>query len=283
MIEAYRLMLTSRAVDEKCQRFLAQGEPVPNYHSGVGMEALYAGAGLALEESDYLQFTYRAYATLLAKGVTLDELAGDLLLRNSGTTAGYGGIMHVTAPDRGIVGRNSVFGSRYGIAVGLGHSIKVRRERRAVFSAFGEAEGSRGPLFEALNVACLQKLPILFCAENNGFSISSRTEQLYAGGNMSDLVRGFPMPVASVDGNDVEAVYHAVRSLLGYARAGLGPAYLECRTYRIDAHIPTDEDWRYRTQEEIDEWRKADPIVRFTARLKEEGLLDDAAAERMRR
>jgi pyruvate dehydrogenase E1 component alpha subunit len=234
-LSAYRLMLISRAIDDNCTTVLDSGRSVPNYHSGRGQEALVA-LGLVLDRQDYLQYTYRDFAPLLAKGLSVEQLVADLRLKVGGTTAGFGGIMHVTAPNLGIPGRNSVFGSRFGIAVGLALSAVAQRDRRVVMSIYGEAEGGRGPLHEAINFACLRSLPIIFVAENNGFSISARTAELFAGGDMSTMWRGMPMPVVKVDGNDVDAVGLAAAGAVDRARAGLGPSLVEVVTYRIDAH-----------------------------------------------
>src|SRR4051812_2486965 len=123
-VQALRLMLLSRAIDDACTGALAAGKPIPNYHSARGQEAL-AALGMVLREGDYLQFTYRDFAPLLAKGLPLEALVGDLRLKANGTTAGFGGIMHVASPEHGIVGRNSIFGSRFGIAVGLALSAQL--------------------------------------------------------------------------------------------------------------------------------------------------------------
>jgi TPP-dependent pyruvate/acetoin dehydrogenase alpha subunit len=269
-LAAYRLMLTSRGIDDRCQRLLASGVRVPNYHSGVGQEAMSVGVGLSAQSNDYLLFTYRDFGMLLAKGIDLSVLAGDLLLRTSGGSHGHGGIMHVVSADHGVVGRNSIFGSRFGIAVGLG--LAAAREQQVVICPFGEAEGTRGPLYEALNLACLLQLPVIFVAENNGFSISSRTERLYAAGGMSGMFRAAPLPVAVVDGNDVAAVYHACAAAVEFARAGLGPVFLEMKTYRIDPHIPGDDDSRYRSPEEVEVWRQRDPIGVCERRITQSGF-----------
>lgn len=278
MLSAFRLMLLSRAFDDECQRILSAGGEVPNYHSARGQEAASAGLGMPLREDDYMQFGYRDFGMLLAKGVTPDELAGDLLLKTTGTTRGYGGIMHVSAPRIGIVGRNSVFGSRYGIAVGLAFSALHRGEGQVVISPFGEAEGARGPLYEAINFACVRRLPIVFVAQNNGYSISSRTGDLFAGGDMSSIWRGAPMPVSVVDGNDIEAVHAAAAGAVANARAGLGPALLEVVSYRIDGHIPTEVESLgaidYQPLEEVEAWRAKDPIARARKRLEELGASD---------
>ena len=159
LVEAYRLMLLSRAIDEACVDLAHKGVAVPNYHGARGQEALYAGVGVALQPADQLLYNYRAFATLLAKGITLEELAADLLMNARGTSRGHGGIMHVTAPERGIPGRNGVFGSKFGIALGLAQEIVLHRRQAAVVCMFGEAEGNRGGLYEAMNIAALRTAP----------------------------------------------------------------------------------------------------------------------------
>ena len=281
-VTAYRLMLTSRIIDDRCQELIAGGGFVPNYHSGRGQEALSVALGLAPEPQDYLMYTYRDFGALLAKGVTETELAADLLLKATGTTGGFGGIMHVVAPEHGIVGRNGVFGSRFGIGIGLALASVRLDEGRVVVCAFGEAEASRGPLYEALNMACLSDLPVLFVAQNNGFAIAARTRDMFASGNMSGLWQGAPLPVVTVDGNDMGAVYEAVQVGLDHCRAGFGPYFLEAFTYRVDAHFPDDDDTQYRAVEELDEWRAKDPITRWEASLREHATLDDDGFKRVR-
>ncbi len=220
LIDAYRLMLLSRAIDDACVELAHKGVPVPNYHGARGQEALYAGVGVALRPADYLLYNYRAFATLLAKGITLNELVGDLLMNTCGTSRGHGGIMHVTAPERGIVGRNGVFGSKFGIALGLAQEIVLHRRQAAVVCMFGEAEGNRGGLYEAMNIAALRQLPILFLAENNGYAVAASTDLVYSTGDMSGQLSGFPMPVLKIDGNDVEAVADRSQPLGGAGAIG---------------------------------------------------------------
>lgn len=284
-VAAYRLMLVSRAVDDACLRVLAAGDAVPNYHSARGQEAL-AAFGMVLDDRDYLQFTYRDFAPLLAKGLPLEALVADLRLKATGTTRGFGGIMHVAAPELGIVGRNSIFGSRFGIAVGLALSAQLEGRGRVVMCLYGEAEGGRGPIYEAINFACLRSLPIVFAAENNGFCISARTAELYAGGDMSGQWRGMPMPVVAVDGNDVAAVHAAAAAAVLRARSGLGPSLIEAVTYRIDAHFPTEAEFLgrfdYRTEAEIAAWRAKDPVDRAERGVLASGALDAAAVAALR-
>lgn len=275
LLEGYRHMLTSRALDDACKQRVAEGLSAWNFHSGTGQEATSVALAAGLTDDDFYLYTHRDYGGLLTRGVPLESLLADMLFRTSGTNRGFGGIMHVVDPARGIVGRNGVFGSRYGIALGLGLGLKRHSRNGCVMVSFGEAEGSRGPLYEALNVACLWQLPVVFVAVNNGFSVSARTADLFAGGDMSTLWKGFPLPVLRVDGNDFETVAASSMALYERARRGGGPSFLECQTYRIDAHIPRDTQ-PYRTPDEVAVWRRKDPVARLEQSLKERGLMDAA-------
>ena len=276
LIEAYRLMLLSRAIDETCVDLAHKGVPVPNYHGARGQEAVYAGVGVALQADDYLLYNYRAFATLLAKGVSLEELLGDLLMNSLGTSRGHGGIMHVTRPDRGIVGRNGVFGSKFGIALGLAQEIVVTGREAAVVCMFGEAEGNRGGLYEAMNIAALRKLPILFLAENNGYAVAAPTSLLYATGDMSGQLKSFPMPVLKIDGNDIAAVTTQAGSLVDRARSGWGPAFLECVAVRLDPHHLHDDQSKYRDPASLEAAWAQEPIARASKLLLRSGSTEEA-------
>ena len=278
MLAGYRLMVESRAIDDVCVALFNKDVPVPNYHGARGQEALYAGVGLALRGPDYLLYNYRAFATLIAKGVTLTELANDLLMTADGTSRGHGGIMHVSAPERGIVGRNGVFGSKFGIALGLAQEIVLNQRSATVVCMFGEAEGNRGGLYEALNVAALRNLPIVFVAENNGYAVAAKTTLLYSTGDMSGMVRGFPIPVSKIDGNDLELVENEVSAMCQRSRGGAGPSFVECVTYRLDPHHAHDDDSKYRDSTVLATHWEREPIARFEVRMRQSGFSDDELA-----
>jgi pyruvate dehydrogenase E1 component alpha subunit len=231
---------------------------------------------LALTPDDYLLYNYRAFATLLAKGVTLEELMGDLLMNTRGTSRGHGGIMHVTKPDCGIVGRNGVFGSKFGIALGLAQEVVLNGRNAAVACMFGEAEGNRGGLYEALNIACLRKLPILFVAENNGFAVAAPTKVLYSTGDVTGQLKSFPMPVEKIDGNDIEAVEGEAGRLAERARSGAGPALLECVTVRLDPHHLHDDQSKYRDAKSLEAAWAQEPIARAGRLLRQAGFSEEA-------
>lgn len=271
LLRIYATMMLSRRFDEACGRMLAAGTVPPHYHSGIGQEALMVASVAPLRPSDQMIYTHRGYGHLLAKGVSLREIALDMFFRAGGTNNGFGGVMHVNRPDLGVPGREGVFGTRFGIAAGLAMASQRRHNDQVTVCFYGEAAGARGLLYEALNMAVLWSLPVIYIAENNGWSVSTRTEWLYPQSRMSRVWRGFEIPVSVVDGNDVEAIYYAVNTAVERARRGLGPSVIEGLTYRIDPHIWWD-DAAYQSLDEIAMWREKDPIHQFESRLLEMGV-----------
>jgi TPP-dependent pyruvate/acetoin dehydrogenase alpha subunit len=282
LTRAYQLMVMSRAIDDACDALMAGGHPVPNYHGARGQEALYAGVGVVLDPVDYLLYNYRAFATLLAKGVGLTALIGDLMMNQTGTTRGHGGIMHVHDRKNGIVGRNGVFGSKFGIALGLAQRLVLGGTPGAVACMFGEAEGNRGGLYEAINLAVLRRLPVVFLAENNGYAVAAPTPVVYGTGDMSSIWSSTALPVRKLDGNDVRQVIAVTGDALQAARAGQGPAFIELVTTRLDAHHAHDDQYLYRTAEQLNLAWAGDPIRRARAALEEAGV-DPAELDRLER
>lgn len=276
VLKAYRVMLTSRLLDEFCeQEFVEKGVNLRHYHSSIGQEALSAGGAAGLRKNDFLYYTHRGVAPLLAKGIPLEKVMRDLFFKPGGTNRGTGSVMHSLAPELGIPGRNGVFGDRFTIASGLALSAKLRDTQQVAVCYYGEAAASRGMYYEALNLAVLWKLPVVFLGENNGFSISSRTREIYATGDLSSMWKGYDIPVVKFDGNDIVAVLGAMETAVERAREGKGPSVLEGVTYRISAHIPMEAQYAYRSKDEVEEWRKKDPILRARAYLTEQGVWDE--------
>lgn len=229
------------------------------------------GSVAPLRQSDQIIYTHRGYGQLMAKGVSVKEIALDTFMKHGGTNNGMGGVMHVSRPDLGVPGREGVFGTRFSIAVGLAMAAQLDGRDDVTVCYYGEAAGARGILYEALNMAVIWKLPVIFIAENNGWSYSIRTDRLYPQGRMSRVWRGFDIPVEEFDGNDVEAVYDCVSRAVDRARSGLGPSVLEGLTYRIDPHHWFDQA-KYQPAEEIARWRECDPIARTRILLSGRGM-----------
>lgn len=287
LLAAYRSMLASRRFDEICGRMIADGDAVPHFHSGVGQEALSVGAVIDLRPDDKLIYTHRGYAHVLAKGISLETLVLDTFMKAGGTNNGLGGNMHISDRARGVIGREGAFGSRFGIAVGLALAHLRDETDDVVMCFYGEAAGARGLLYEAMNMAVLWDLPIVFVAENNGWSFSSRTEWLFPEGRMARVWRGFDIPVSEVDGNSIEAVNEAASMAVRRARRGEGPSVIEGMTYRVDPHIWFDKA-AYQPPDEIAKWRERDPVRSVRELMGDRGVpqadvgaVDDAIAAEM--
>jgi TPP-dependent pyruvate/acetoin dehydrogenase alpha subunit len=266
-----RLMVMSRRLDEICGGLLREGMVVPHYHSGRGQEALMVASVMPLRTPDTLIYTHRGYGHLMAKGVSVLEIFCDLFNKRGGTNDGFGGVMHVSRPEIGVPGREGVFGTRFGIAVGMALANVLLESEDVVACFYGEAAGARGQLYESLNMAVLWKLPVVFVAENNGWSFSSRTEWLYPEARMTRVWRGFDIPVWEVDGNDAIAIWRTMAKAVDRARKGEGPSVIEGLTYRLDPHIWYD-DALYQDEKELASWLARDPIEKLERQLVERGM-----------
>lgn len=280
-LSIYHTMWLSRFFDDRCNAIVKSGNSVPHFHSGTGQEALMVGSVAPLRRTDQIIYTHRGYGHLMAKGVSVREIALDTFMKFGGTNNGMGGVMHVSRPDLGVPGREGVFGTRFSIAAGIALAAQLDGRDDVTVCYYGEAAGARGILYEAMNMAVLWKLPVIFVAENNGWSYSIRTSRLYPEGRMSRVWRGFEIPVEVFDGNDVEAVHDAVGRACERARAGDGPSVLEGLTYRIDAHHWFDKA-KYQPADEISQWREKDPILRAYKNLIERGV-DKSDLDRLKR
>lgn len=277
LLKTYEIMLESRILDEFCEKdFVDKGVNLRHYHSGIGQEALSVAGPISLWKTDYLYYTHRGVAPLLAKGVSLDAVMRDLFFKPGGTNRGSGSVMHTIAPDVGIVGRNGVFGDRFTIASGLALAAKTRKTQNVAMCYYGEAAAARGMYYEAMNHAVLWKLPVIFVGENNGFSVNSRTKDIFATGDLSSMWKGYDIPVVQFDGNDAVACLEAMEAAIERARKGDGPSVLEGITYRVSAHIPFEAQFAYRTQPEIDEWQRKDPVARLKTVIIEAGVWGEA-------
>jgi pyruvate dehydrogenase E1 component alpha subunit len=279
----YKLMLATRRFDERIQELVDSGVYLPHFHSGWGQEALSIGGVLPLEERDYLLYTHRGYGHLIAKGVPLKLLMADIYCKVGGTNDGMGNIMHAVYPQKGIVGRNGVFGARFGVAAGLALAAKMKRTGQVVACFYGEAEGNRGPFMESVNLMTLWRLPVVLIAENNGFSISTRQTSTYPSDRMADMGKSFGIPARTIDGNDARAVYEAVDEAVEKARRGDGPSLVEGKTYRVPIHKPGDDDTKYRSRMEIEQWKKRDPVKRLRQELLAAGVLTPKVEEDLER
>ena len=273
-VELLRQMLLSRYFDEKVNDLYAEGKVHGTAHFYVGQESVAVGAIAALKEGDVITSTHRGHGHAIAFGLDVDRMAAELLGQATGYCHGKGGSMHIADVGAGMLGANGIVGGSMGIACGAGWAFKRRNQDHAALCFFGEGAANEGIFHETLNLAAIWKLPVVFVCENNQYGMSMSVKKATAIENISDRASAYGMPGVTVAGTDLDEVYGATLEALERARAGEGPTLLEAITYRYLGHSKSDANL-YRTREEIQTWRKQDPIQRFAMVLENEGALKE--------
>lgn len=280
---AYRLMLTIRCFEEKVEALFARGLIHGTAHAAIGQEAAAAGACLALRRGrDYVTSTHRGHGHCLACGGDARRIMAELFGKETGYSRGRGGSQLMADFSLGFLGSNGITGGGIPVATGAALSFKLRRARRVALCFFGDGAANQGVFHEALNMAALWNLPVVYVCENNRYAMSMPVERAMAVSGIAERAPGYGMPGLTVDGNDLDAVYRAVTAAAQRARRGEGPTLIECRTYRLSGHSRGDPRC-YRTREEEAQWRRRDPIPAYRARLRERGLLSADEDRRLRR
>ena len=272
--ELLRQMLLSRHFDEKVNDLYAEGKVHGTAHFYVGQESVAVGAIAALKKGDVITSTHRGHGHAIAFGLDVDRMAAELLGQATGYCHGKGGSMHIADVGAGMLGANGIVGGSMGIACGAGLAFKRRGQDHAALCFFGEGAANEGIFHEALNLAAIWRLPVIFVCENNQYGMSMSVKKATAIENISDRAAAYGMPGVTVDGTELDEVYKATSEALERARAGEGPTLLEAITYRYLGHSKSDANL-YRTREEIQMWREQDPIQQFAMKLEEEGLLKE--------
>jgi TPP-dependent pyruvate/acetoin dehydrogenase alpha subunit len=274
LLSLYRTMVTIRKFETLAGELFAAGKIAGFIHLSIGQEASSAGVCSVLRPDDYITTTHRGHGHVIAKGGDLKKMFAELMGRKTGYCKGKGGSMHIADFSLGILGANGVVAGGFPIIVGAGLSIKLRGTDQVAVCFFGDGASNRGPFHEALNMASIWKLPILFVCENNQYA--STTSFSYSTSVKSIAVRakGYGIPGKSVDGNHVLQVREAALEAVKRARSGNGPTLLENRTYRMRGHFEGDPQ-RYRTKEEVEQFAQEDPIYLFRNLLKEKKVLPE--------
>ena len=257
-----RQMWLIRAFEEKAENLYAQGKIHGTMHLSIGMEASAVSAVAALQPDDYILSTHRGHGHCIAKGADLDRMMAEFMGKETGYCRGRGGSMHIADVAGGNLGANGVVAGGIPIAVGVGLSQKMQGTGRVCLCFFGDGAANSGPFHEALNMAAIWTLPVVFVCENNQYAMSYPASKAFAIPRISDRAAGYGMRGETVDGNDLNAVYAAVSRAVERARAGEGPSLVENVTYRWRGHSKSDAN-RYRSREEIEAWKEKDPIARF--------------------
>ena len=274
----HALMWRIRAFEETAVAAQRAGLVLGAIHPSIGQEAVATGICANLERDDLLLSTHRGHGHTLAKGADARAMMRELFGRAGGTCGGKGGSMHITDFGVGMLGANGVVGANIHIAVGAAQALRLRGSNAIVTCIFGDGAINRGPFLEGLNWARVFDLPVLFVCEDNGFSATTRTAELTGGPGAVARAESLGLPAASLDGNDLIAVDAAARDAIAKVRAGVGPRFLHCRTYRLSGHTAVDPA-TYRPAEEVEDWRRACPIDRLAGALELAGVDPDALTE----
>ncbi len=270
MLALYRTMQTIRRFEEVACQLLVDGKIPATLHASIGQEAVATGVCHALAPRDMILTNHRGHGHCIAKGTNLDAMMAELMGKAAGTNRGRGGSMHIADPDLGILGANGIVGGGVPIAVGAAYAARVRESGQVVACFFGDGAANEGGVHEAMNIASLWKLPVVFVCEHNGYA-EMTPQRVHS--SVEDLARraaAYDMPGVTVDGNDVLAVLAAAEEAVARARRGEGPTLLEGKTFRVRGHFEGDPQ-RYKPPDEQAEWKGRDPLTRWRAYLSERG------------
>jgi pyruvate dehydrogenase E1 component alpha subunit len=249
-------------------------------HLSIGQEAVATGVCAALRQTDFITSTHRGHSHCIAKGADLTRMMAELLAKQTGYCRGRGGSMHIADAKTGNLGANGIVAGGIPIATGAALAQKLKKTDSVVVSFFGDGATNEGAFHEALNLASVWELPVIFVCENNKYGMSFSTAKSMKVEKISDRAAAYAMPGVTVDGNDVDAVYEAAKEAVERARAGKGPTLIECVTYRHKGHSKSDKNL-YRTKEEIEFWKTKDPVGKFETLLIEKGILSKEQTEQI--
>ena len=272
MTEMLEKMYLIRAFEEKAEELYTLGKIHGTMHLSIGMEASAVGSILTLNPDDLILSTHRGHGHCIAKNGDINLMMAEFMGKECGYCRGRGGSMHIADVDGGNLGANGVVAGGLPIAVGVGLGLKMEKKNRVHICFFGDGAANEGAFHEALNMAAVFNLPVVFICENNHYGMSMSYKKAMKIDKISDRASSYGMPGVNVDGNDVIAVYSAVAEAIDRARDGGGPTLIENVTYRWRGHSKSDAN-RYRTKEEIDEWKAKDPIPRLADQMLSEGRL----------
>jgi pyruvate dehydrogenase E1 component alpha subunit len=267
-------MLRIRRFEEKCAELYSAAKIRGFLHLYIGEEAVAVGAMQALEADDAVVATYREHGHALVRGVSAASIMAEMYGKAEGCSRGRGGSMHLFDAASRFYGGNAIVGGGLPLAVGLALADKMQGQSRVTACFFGEGAVAEGEFHESMNLAALWELPVLFCCENNLYAMGTAVSRSESETDLCLKAASFEVPAWPVDGMDVIAVEAAAKRAALAVRSGGGPHFLEFRTYRFRPHSMYDPEL-YRTKEEVEEWKKRDPIPNFAALLREQGLLEE--------
>ncbi len=273
-------MLLTRYFEENAEELYTRGLVHGTMHLSIGMEASPVGSIAALEPGDYIIHHHRGHGHTIAKGADLTRMMAEFIGKAEGYCKGHGGSMHIADIDGGNLGATGIVGSGLPTSVGIGLALQMQKSDRVLLSFFGDGAANIGEFHESLNMASVWKLPMVFICDNNQYGMSMPAEKSMNIRHVAERASAYGIPGVTVDGNDVLAVYQAVKIAIERARSGQGISLVENLTYRWRGHSKSDRNL-YRTSDEIKEWQQNDPIVRFAKLLIDCRVIDQAEFDRL--
>ncbi|MBW4829273.1 MAG: thiamine pyrophosphate-dependent dehydrogenase E1 component subunit alpha [Clostridiaceae bacterium] len=271
LLEMYKRMNEARSFEEKVSYFFARGMVHGTTHLSVGEEASGVASCMALNSDDLITSTHRGHSQVIGKGIDLNKMMAELLGKYTGYCKGKGGSMHIADVEAGNLGANGVVGGGHGIAIGAALTQQMKNTGKIVLCFFGDGASNEGSFHEALNLASVWKLPVIFYCENNLYGMSVPIGKSMNIKDIAVRADSYGIPGYIVDGNDAVAVYNTVKEASEYVRSGKGPVLIESKTYRWLGHSKSDAQI-YRSKEEVEEWKNKCPIKRFRKYMLEKKL-----------
>jgi TPP-dependent pyruvate/acetoin dehydrogenase alpha subunit len=278
-LDLYRLQFGLREAEQRAFDLFLQNLVKGTSHLSLGQEAVAAGFAAAMQPGDLTFCTYRGHAHTLARGVPVEKVLGELMGRDNGLMRGKGGSMHLTSVEHGVMGSYAIVGAHLPIACGAAWRAQYRGEKDVSVCFFGDGTTNIGAFHEALNLAVIWKLPVVFVCENNLYMEYTPIGDVTAVKRpAADRAGAYGLEAIVVDGQDADAVFEVAKSAFAKARAGEGPSLIECLTYRYSGHSRADPA-KYRPEGELDQWRARDPIKLYRTRLLERGVAESVLSE----
>jgi pyruvate dehydrogenase E1 component alpha subunit len=280
LIDMYRMMVRIRTFEERVAKEFAAGN-IPGYvHLYAGQEAVAVGACANLRPDDYITSTHRGHGHLIAKGGKTDRMMAELYGKKTGYCKGKGGSMHVADLELGMLGANGIVGAGITIAGGVALASQMKATDQVTVCFFSDGACNTTRFHEGINLAAIWNLPVVYIIENNLYAQCTSISRACKLTNLADRAAAYGIPGKTIDGNDVLAVYETVGETVARARKGEGPTLIECKTYRLRGHEEGDEQ-KYKTEDEVEEWNKKDPVPRFREKLIKTGVLSEKDADKI--
>ena len=280
-LKVYQTMLAIRRFEYRVEQLLKEDRIYGPAHLYIGQEAVAAGVCANLRPDDFVASTHRGHGHIIAKGGQFHRMMAELFARSTGYCKGKGGSMHIADMTRGMLGANGIVGAGISLATGAALAAKVRGTDQVSVGFFGDGAANQGTFLEAINIAAIMALPVVYVCENNGYGVNTKWATVAKHPDVAHRAMGLGLPGEVVDGQDVAAVYDAAAEAVARARRDEGPTLLECKTYRYRGHCGVWDDPR--DPEEVAKWQERDPVSMFAGTLMAEGLATERQLQDMER